>query len=240
MLGPRIGLAAAVLIVASAASAGQATARPHVLARWNVTISGSVTHNWTLTDSTPCAPSGSGSVSVRFASAHSQHIAIADNGFGLGDVSWNGVFNNINGTITATDNRTRNPPAFAQECDSSAPVPDIRACGTKQFRNVALMIESPLTSARRHGYALEGGGFPTPALNAPEDVHDCELDGFRAFSYIFEGIPKTQSLELPGYPSLAELRSRHGTIVVSASQSHRFIASALTVRQARLVFTRTR
>jgi hypothetical protein len=145
-----------------------------------------------------------------------------------------------NGTITATYNRTRNPPAFAQECDASAPVPDTRACGTKPFRNVALMIESPLISARRHGYALEGGSFPTPALNAPEDVQDCELDGFRAFSYIFEGIPKTQSLALPGYPSPAELRSRRGTIVVSASQSHRFIASALTVRQARLVFTRTR
>ncbi|HEY2766628.1 MAG TPA: hypothetical protein VGI76_00110 [Solirubrobacteraceae bacterium] len=172
-------------------------------------------------------------------SAHPQHIAIADNGFGLGDVSWNGMFNNIDGTITATDNRTRNPPAFAQECDTSAPVPDTRACGTKPFHNVALMIASPLTSAR-HGYALDGGSFPTPALNAPEGVQDCELDGFRAFSYILEGAPRAQALQLPGYPSPAELRTRHGTIIVSASQSHRFIASALTVRHARLVFTRTR
>jgi hypothetical protein len=72
-----------------------AGAHPRVLARWEVSISGSVTHSWTLSDSAPCAPSGSGSVSARFTSTYPQHIAIADNGFGLGDVSWNGIFNNI-------------------------------------------------------------------------------------------------------------------------------------------------
>jgi hypothetical protein len=229
-----LGVAACLMLEAQAADA-----RTHVLARWKVTISGTVRHTWSLPDSEPCQPSGDGSISAHFASARPKRITIADNGFGPGDISWNGVFGNIAGTITAVDGRTRNPPEPGQDCDTSSPVPDKRSCGTRHF-HTGLAVLMPLRTVR-HSYVLtDSGSFTTPALNAPNGVEECERDGFDSFAFIgIDAKPGAEDLRLPGYPSPARLASSHRRrIVVSTSQSHRWVRSAVTVRKVKLVFTR--
>jgi hypothetical protein len=227
--------------VCGALYAPAAGARTDVLARWQVTVSGSVRHSWSLPDSEPCQASGDGFVSARFASVHPKRITIADNGFGPGDITWNGVFNNIKGTITAVDGRTRNPPQDGQDCDNSAPVPDTRACGTRHF-HTGLAVLMPLRTVRDRYVITDSGSFTTPALNAPDGVQDCERDGFNSFAEIgLTAKPGAEDLRLPGYPTAARLGSgaRH-RIVVSVSQTHRWVASAITVRHVRLVFTPVR
>jgi hypothetical protein len=144
----------------------------------------------------------------------------------------------ISGTITAVDGRTRNPPDPGQTCDTTAPVPDTRACGTRRF-HTGLAVESPLIPRRRSYVLTDNGSFTTPALNAPDGVQDCQLDGFDSFAFISgRAPPGSEDLPLPRYPSDAQLGARHGRIVVTASQTRRFVATAVTVRRVRLVFTR--
>ena len=165
-------------------------------------------------------------------------LAIADNGSGPGDISWDQVFHHISGTITAVDGRTRNPPSPGQTCDTSAPVPDTRVCGTRHF-HTGLAVESPLIPRRRSHVLTDNGGFTTPALKAPEGVQDCQLDGFESFAFISGRVrPGSEDLPLPRYPSDAQLGARHGRIVITVSQTRRFIAMAVTVRRVRLVSTR--
>jgi hypothetical protein len=234
------GAGRAMLVGAAccALCAPPAAGRTRVLAHWKVTVRGSVRHTWSLPDSEPCQATGDGFLTARFASSHPERITIADNGFGLGDITWNGVFTNIRGTITAVDGRTRNPPRDGQECDTSEPVPDTRACGTRHF-HTGLAVLMPLRTVR-HGYVItDSGSFTTPALNAPDGVQDCERDGFNSFAEIgLTAKPGAEDLELPGYPTPGRLAtsSRH-RIVVSVSQTHRWVASAITVRHVRLVFT---
>jgi hypothetical protein len=236
-MGRRSGCVLLALMAFSVAFATQADGRERVLARWTVTVTGSVRHSWSLPDSEPCQATGSGSVSAHFASARPERITIADNGFGPGDISWDQVFHHISGTITAVDGRTRNPPDPGDTCDTSDPVPDTRACGSRRF-HTGLAVESPL-GARRRYVLTDNGSFTTPALNAPEGVQDCERDGFQSFAFISGAArPGAEDLTLPRYPSDAALGSRHGRIVVVASQTRRFVATAVTVRRVRLVFTR--
>ena len=222
-------------------AAPPAGARTRILAHWKVTISGSVRHTWSLPDSEPCQASGDGSLSAVFASTHPKRITIANNGFGPADISWNGVFNNVAGTITAVDGRTRNPPRDGQDCDTFEPVPDTRACGTRHF-HTGLAVLMPLRTVRRSYVLTDHGSFTTPALNAPGDVADCQTDGFDSWADIGEQVkPGAEDLRLPGYPSAARLASSHRPrIVVSVSQSHRWVRSAVTVRKVKLVFTRIR
>ena len=178
---------------------------------------------------------------AHFASKHPKRITIADNGFGAGDISWNGVFDDIAGTITAVDGRTRNPPDPGQDCDTSTPVPDRRACGTRRF-HTGLSVLMPLRTVRRSYVLTDSGSFTTPALNAPNRVEDCQRDGFDSFAFIgTDAEPGAEDLRLRGYPSAARLASSHRRrIVVSVSQSHRWVRSAVTVRRVKLVFTRVR
>jgi hypothetical protein len=233
----RSGCVLLVLVALSVVLGAPADGQERVLARWKVTITGSVRHSWSLPDSDPCQATGDGSVSAQFASARAERITIADNGFGPGDISWDQIFHHISGTITAVDGRTRNPPDSGATCDTSVPVPDTRACGSRRF-TTGLAIEAPLGS--RHRYVLtDNGSFTTPALNAPNGVEDCERDGFQSFAFIDGSArPGSEDLPLPGYPSDAALGSRHGRIVVTASQTRRFVATAVTVRRVRIVFTR--
>jgi hypothetical protein len=232
----RSGCVFLALMAFSVVLATRADGRARVLARWTVTITGSVRHSWSLPDSEPCQATGSGWVSARFASTRAERIAIADNGFGPADVSWDQVFHHISGTITAVDGRTRNPPNPGDTCDTSDPVPDKRACGTRRF-HTGLAVESPL-GTRRSYVLTDNGSFTTPALNAPKGVEDCERDGFDSFAFINGARPGSEDLALPRYPSDAQLASRHGRIVVVASQTRRFVATAVTVRRVQLVFTR--
>lgn len=80
------------------------------------------------------------------------------------------------------------------------------------------------------------------ALNAPNGVEDCRLDGSDSFAFIgTDAKPGAEDLRLPGYPSAARLGSGHRRrIVVSLSQSHRWVRSAVTNRRVKLVFTRIR
>ena len=237
-MGRRSGCALLVVLALSVALATRADGRTRVLARWTVTITGSVRHSWSLPDSEPCQATGNGSVSARFASTRAERITIADNGYGPGDISWDQVFHHISGTITAVDGRTRNPPDPGQTCDTTVPVPDTRACGTRRF-HTGLAVESPLVPRRRSYVLTDNGSFTTPALNAPDGVQDCQLDGFDSFAFISgRARPGSEDLPLPRYPSDAQLGARHGRIVVTASQTRRFVATALTVRRVRLVFTR--
>jgi hypothetical protein len=238
-MGTGVGRVLLAVAACCALVAQVADARTRVLAHWKVTISGSVRHTWSLPDSEPCQPTGDGSISAHFASTHPKRITIADNGFGPGDISWNGVFNNISGTITAIDGRTRNPPDPGQDCDTSGPVPDKRACGTRHF-HTGLAVLMPLRPVRRSYVLTDAGSFTTPALNAPKGVDQCQLDGFDSFAFIgTDAKPGAEDLRLPGYPTAARLGSSHRRrIVVSVSQSHRWVRSAVTVRTVRLVFTR--
>jgi hypothetical protein len=237
-MGRRSGCVLLAVVAFSFALATHADGRPRVLARWKVTITGSVRHSWSLPDSTPCDATGNGSVSAHFASTRAEQITIAENGFGPGDISWDGVFRHIGGTITAVDGRRRNPPNPGDTCDATVPVPDTRACGSRRF-HTGLAVETPLGTRRRNYVLTDNGSFTTPALNAPEGVQDCERDGFQSFAFISgTARPGSEDLALPRYPSDAQLSSRHGRIVVAASQSHRFVATAVTVRRVRLVFTR--
>lgn len=215
-----------------------AEAKLRVLAHWKVTISGSVRHQWTLLDPEPCHASGDGSVSARFASTRAERITIADNGYGVGDFSWDGRFH-VRGKITGLDARTRNPPDPGEDpCETFEPVPDTRACGTRRL-NDGLSVEPPL--GRRRGYTLADNGNFSNALTPPDGVTNCELGSFISFAAIANGgSPGRQELKLPGYPTAAKLASRHGKIVVTASQRRHFIATAETTRQVRLVFTRVR
>jgi hypothetical protein len=233
----RSGCVLLVLVALSVVLGAPADGKLRVLARWEVTITCTVRHSWSLPDSAPCQATGDGSVSAQFASAHPERLTIADNGYGPGDTSWDQVFHDIDGTITAVDRRTRNPPAAGATCDTSVPVPDRRACGTRHF-HTGLAVEAPLGA--RHGYVLtDSGSFTTPALNAPNGAEDCERDGFQSFAFIgATARPGSEDLPLPGYPSDAALGSRHGRIVVTVSQTRRFVATAVTVRRVRIVFTR--
>jgi hypothetical protein len=236
-MGRCFGCVLLAVVAFSVLPATGADGRPQVLARWKVTITGSVRHSWSLPDSAPCDATGGGSVTARFASTRAERISIADNGFGPGDISWDGIFHHISGTITAADGRTRNPANPGDECDTTVPVPDTRACGTRRF-HTGLAVETPL--GRRRSYVLtDNGSFTTPALNAPDGVQDCERDGFQSFAFITGRVaPGSEDLALPHYPSDAQLSSRHGRIVIAASQARRFVATAVTVRRVRLVFTR--
>jgi hypothetical protein len=178
----RAGVARALIVgVACCAICAQpAASRTRVLAHRKVAVRGSVRHSWSRPDSEPCQATGDGFLSARFQSTHPQRTTVADNGFGLGDITWNGVFGNIRGTITAVDRRTRNPPLDGQTCDSFAWI----------------------------------GDQPRPGA---------------------------EDLRLPGYPTPARLASRHRhRIVVSVSQRHRWVRSAVTVRHVRIVFTPVR
>ena len=109
-MGSGVGRVLLGVAACCAIAAQPAGAQTRILAHWKVTITGSVRHTWSLPDSEPCQASGDGSLSAAFASTHAKRITIANNGFGPADILWNGVFNNIAGTITAVDGRTRNPP----------------------------------------------------------------------------------------------------------------------------------
>jgi hypothetical protein len=124
--------------VCGALYAPAAGARTDVLARWQVTVSGSVRHSWSLPDSEPCQASGDGFVSARFASVHPKRITIADNGFGPGDITWNGVFDNIKarsrpstgGRVT----RRRTARIAITRRPSRTPVPAARGISTQGWR----------------------------------------------------------------------------------------------------------
>ncbi len=240
-MGLRIGrvLPATIVCVAILAMPASA-AHLRILAHWKVTIAGTVTHKWSLPDVEPCQATGDGSLTAHFESVRPQRITIANNGFGPGDISWNGVFH-IHGKITAVDGRTRNPPDPGQDCSTSAPVPDTRACGTRQF-HTGLLVEMPLRTVRRTFDLTDSGSFTTPALNAPGGVEDCERDGFDSFADIgVAARPGSEDLPMPGYPSAARLGSaRVHRIVVAVSQRRRFVPSAQTFRQVKIVFTRGR
>jgi hypothetical protein len=230
-----VGVACCVLFVQ------QAGARTRVLAHWKVTISGSVRHTWSLPSSEPCQATGDGFVSARFHSTHPERITIADNGFGLGDITWNGFFTKLGVAVTAVDRRTRNPPRAGESCDTSEPVPDTRACGMRHL-HTGLFVEMPLPPIRRRYVIGDLGSFTTPAFNPPKGVQECERDGFDSFSSIGTGVkPGAELLRLPGYPTPARLaaRPRH-RIVVAVRQRHRWVRSAVTVRRVRIVFTPAR
>jgi hypothetical protein len=225
--------AAVAATALSVALAAPAEASLRTIAHWRVTISGSVRHDWTLLDSTPCRPSGSGSVTAHFASTRPARITIADNGYGPGDFSWGGGFH-VRGSITGLDARTQNPPAPGDSCQNLEPVPDTRACGTRPLNDG--LVAEPV----KHGsYRLYDNGNFGNALTPPDGIPDCELGSFESFATIANGgSPDSQALPLPGYPTAARLASRHRKIVVSAFQRHRFVVTAETTRQVRIVFTR--
>lgn len=233
----RVGLAIVAATALSIALAVPADAKLRVLAIWKVTISGSVRHDWTYLDPDPCMASGSGWVSARFAGVRAERITIADSGFAVGDFSWGGSFD-VRGKITAVDARTRNPPGPSGECVNPGPVPDTRGCVTRRLSS-GVTVLPPLQGVRR-GYFLDGDTFSN-ALDQPDGILDCELGGFTGFAMITgDANTQGQELRLPGYPTVAKLRSRRGKIVVNASQRRRFQANTTTTRQVRLVFTRVR
>jgi hypothetical protein len=228
--------AGAVLLVAAASVflAAAAGASTRVLAHWKVTIKGTVRHTWSLPSSEPCDATGDGSVRASFHSVAPERITIADNGFGAADTTWTQIFQPIKGSVTAVDNRTRNPPPADGSCDAG-PVPDTRACGTRQI-DTNLFVESPLGDARL--YRLEGGDL-TRGFIGKGNAADCETDGLQDFSSITGANGRShQPFELHGYPTDARLASAHGPIVVSVSQTRRFNPTSETFREVRIVFTR--
>jgi hypothetical protein len=217
------------MALAPAASAGT-----RVLAHWKVTLDGSVRHTWSLRTSEPCQATGDGSLRAQFHTVRPEQITIADNGFGPGDTTWNQIFEPIRGTVTAVDNRTRNPPPLGGSCDAG-PVPDTRACGTRKL-HTNLFVLSPL--GRRHRYELDGGDL-THGFIGKGNAADCETDGLHEFTSITGANGRSgQPFELPGYPTDARLASAHGPIVVSVAKTNRFNPTSETFRKIKVVFTR--
>jgi hypothetical protein len=233
-------LALGLLVAAAIAPAEPAGASERILAHWTLTLTGTIRHTWSLPDPRPCGPTGNGYVSVRFKTTHPERITIGDNGYGPGDITWNDEFNNIAGTLTAVDARTENPPPPDQSsCYDTAPVPDTRSCGTYHFHS-GLSVDEPLGRRGNRAYRLtDFGNFTNAAHSGSRRVEDCETGGFVSFAWIGDSVePAAEQLKLPGYPTAAQLASRHGRIVIAVAQSHHWFAHTLTVRHVRLVFTR--
>ena len=233
-----VGAVGAFLVLAASAAALSSNLR--VVARWNVSEKGSVTHTWSEPSAKPCEPSGDGRVTTTFGSSHPGHIVIADNGYGLGDFSWDGNLR-VTGTITAADNRVRNPPAANETCvDQGAPVPDTRACGTARFTDL-MQVNPP--SRRGSKYPYDGALPVADVLDAPDgtNIPDCETGGFSGFSQIYGGSGSVahQAL-LIAYPSEATLARRRGTFTVSAHDTRHFNGFSTTTRRVTLTFHRTR
>jgi hypothetical protein len=237
---PRGAFALAFVVAVIVASSAPASASERVLSRWTLTVSGTIRHTWSLPDSTPCLATGDGSVSVRFATTHPERITIADNGYGPGDISWNDELTNIAGTLTATDSRTRNPPAPVESSCSGGPVPDTRSCGTYHFHS-GLFLAEPVRPRRSEYELADLGNFTQAAHSGSRRAENCETDGFHSFAYIgSEAKAGAEDLKLPGYPTPAQMVSRHGRIVISVTQTHRWVPGTLTVRNVRVVLTRVR
>ncbi len=227
-----LAAAAALTFVTPASASGL-----HVVARWNVTETGSLTHRWSEPSAEPCDPSGEGHVTVRFTSPRAGHIVIADNGYGLGDFGWNGNLR-VRGTITAVDARVRNPPPPSSTCvDTGAPVPDTRGCGTARLSD---LMQLEISTGRPVKHTIVGAN-ETNALAPPEGIPDCETGGLAGFSEVFGGHGSTAHQDLPiAYPSSATLARRRGTFTVTAGDTRHFNGFSTTVRQITLRFHRTR
>jgi hypothetical protein len=234
-------LALGLALLAVLIPAAPAGARERILAHWKLTLSGTIRHTWSLPDAAACHPTGDGFVTVRFATTHPERITIGDNGYGPGDISWNDEFSNIAGTLTAVDARTENPPPPGQSsCDDTEPVPDTRSCGTYHFHS-GLSVDEPPSSGFPGARLTDFGNFTNAAHTRSRRVEDCETGGFVSFAWIGDDpkqIENAEDIKLPGYPTAAQLASRHGRIVISVTQSHRWVPRTLTVRHVRLVFTR--
>lgn len=236
----RIGLLCAVLAVAGSGTlASPAAAKLRVLARYHVSISGSLHHVWTLPSSEPCAANGGGIDTVTFHSSRSPLSVIADNGFGVGDVRWGGVLPLI-GSITLLDRRTRNPPAPGDEpcfVDPTHPVPDTRGCGTRRLHD-ALSVQPPIRGIRRHAVLTDYGNF-TNTFNShlPDDVADCETDGFKSFATFT--FTRKDELTLPHYPTARQLSTPH-RVKVSVARTDHFRPGTTTTRKVTITFTPTR
>ena len=230
------GLAITAVALTAAASASALPANVHVVARWNVTEKGSLTHTWSTPSSEPCQPNGGGRVTVRFASPHPGHIIIADNGYGLGDFGWNGNLR-VEGTIKAVDDRVRNPPPANNTCnDPGVPVPDKRGCGTAKLKD---LMELETTGVRFNKHEI-GGANEINSLEPPPGIPDCEDGGLAGFSQVFGG-GDTAHQALPiAYPSSATLARRHGTFSVTAGDTRHFNSISTTVRHITLRFHRIR
>jgi len=224
-------VAAAVSVALPTAAGG---ARLHVYARWSLTMRGSLTHTWSLPSSDPCQATGEGHATMRFASPHAVHIVIADNGYGLADVGWNSEMP-VDGTVTAVDARTRNPPQAGSACDTSEPVPDTRACGSARSHAIVFVSES----VSRRGRFYAEGGLDTNALTPDAKVADCETDGLTAFTAIGGAAGSSRHVLPIDYPSPETLTRRRGTFTLTAHDSHHFNGTSTTVRTLTLTFHRT-
>ncbi len=224
---------AAALMSAASASA----ARLHVVARWSVTEKGSVTHRWSEPSAVPCDESGDGHVTVRFSSPKPGHIVIADNGYGLGDFGWSGNLK-VGGTITAVDDRVRNPPAPNDNpcIDNGEPIPDKRGCGTAKLSD---LIELEIVGKHFNKHEIVDSNA-TNSLEPPDGIPNCEYGGFAGFSQVYGGSGKVHQALPIAYPSAATLARRHGTFSVSAGDTRHFNSISTTVRQITLTFHRTR
>lgn len=159
--------------------AAPATAQAIELGHWRVSVTASVSYDWTISSSDPCEEYGSGSVratatgrSARFrmgyfARAGYKHWAV-----------YPGTFRPTGGSISATDDTRQNPPEFRG--DTCTPT-DKSGCVTRALDRRRTFINVRGKNARpgrAAGITFDVNGLRSTYESLPRE---CEMGGFRDY-----------------------------------------------------------
>lgn len=165
-----MGVAALVaLVVATPALASGGSA---VIARFKWSVTGSMEHTWSITNTDPCGPVGDGLVRATFTGTGRGAFKVVRNAYGT-TYDYDPQMN-LRGKVTEIDNTTQNPPQ--SEGDVCRPT-DKSGCGTRKLKD-------------GFGYLNPGGAGGKPLEFVGTDfgnafsVGDCEHGGFGDFGRI--------------------------------------------------------
>lgn len=170
-------LVSVILVAALPAGAGAETRRS--FGNWTATFSGTFDYEWSEPTAASCHPNGDGSVRASFSGRlGSFPISYVRSGtfraFGL--------LNNttrVNGHVTVTDNRTRNPPPpDGSPCDPDTI--DKSGCGKRGYHPAMFSLDSTNSEQRpRLRMTMDLGGM----LNAFASAGECYTAGLGDFGY---------------------------------------------------------
>lgn len=231
-------LAASAIVVAALApvsfAEGQtdagtiAPAATPVLARWKVTMHGSVRHDWSTHIPGACNATGDGHVTGRFASSRPVRIFIVRSAFNGTLLQGGRLLFPTNGTIDLVDARTQNPPDPGdQPCGRVEP--DVSGCGHFTTHDSVFVAVSNTPGVRAR---VQGG--------ADARVGDCETFGYETITHISGTDEHARQDVLIRYPTPRQLLTRHGRFSVEATDTHRYYPGTQTARHVVMTFTRVR
>ena len=184
-----MGALVALVVAPAALAAGGST----VIARFKWSVTGSMKHTWSITNTDPCAPVGGGLVRATFTAPGRGAFKVVRNAYGT-TYDYDPQMN-LRGKVTEIDNTTQNPPEFAG--DVCRPT-NKSGCGTRALKD-------------GYGYLQDVSGVGKPLEFMGTDfgnafsAGDCEHGGFGDFGRInARYLPKLY----PGVPSPKKLAQR--------------------------------